>query len=227
MQFRMTMLAATLALVGLSQSASAQDTGGWYLGLGTGWDHLDPVKITPPPGTNLHQDDSALIMGSVGYRFADRVRLEAEIGWERHGVNDDSLFSGTLSGTTEVQSWVVNVIHDWDVADNFSFSAGGGVGIGTLNMAVHQVAPPATDLINDINTGLMLQGIVGMNYEVNPGLEIFADYRYRILEVNSGFASDFSAFNPIHVSQAQEHVAMVGIRWYLENAPPSPPPPPQ
>ncbi|MBV9418723.1 MAG: OmpA family protein, partial [Alphaproteobacteria bacterium] len=45
-------------------------------------------------------------------------------------------------------------------------------------------------------------------------------------EIDHAYASDFVALNPMHIDAAHEHVAMIGIRWYVEEAPPPPPLPP-
>jgi opacity protein-like surface antigen len=123
MKIRMIALAG-VAAVALAGPASASDATGWYLGLGAGWDHLGQVKELYTPGAHVIKqdtDDSALVVGSVGYRFADRVRLEAEIGWDRHDATGDAMGSGVPAGTSNggratITSALFNAAYDIPLA---------------------------------------------------------------------------------------------------------------
>ncbi|HJW42305.1 MAG TPA: outer membrane beta-barrel protein, partial [Rhizomicrobium sp.] len=221
-----------VALAALSVApAMANDTQGWYLGLGVGYDHMDPIHVVTAPPLSAHADlgqgDTALVAGSFGYKWASGLRLEFEAGYDshdQHGHNPP--FAGTLSGTNSLKSALVNFIYDWNLGSNWSLSFGGGVGAGALDMSVKDSLFPALKVIRGQHDEFMWQGIAGLNYEFDPGVELFLDYRYRSAEIDHGYASDFGALSPIHVAQAQEHVAMLGVRWYMEEAPPPPPPPP-
>ncbi len=111
MKIRMIALAG-VAVLALGGQAAASDAHGWYLGLGAGWDHMGNVeaKFTPIGGGaggtqfKVNTDDSALIVGSFGYRFENRIRLEAEIGYAPHDVN-----AAGFSGHADIVSWMVNV----------------------------------------------------------------------------------------------------------------------
>jgi outer membrane protein OmpA-like peptidoglycan-associated protein len=209
----------------------ANDTQGWYLGLGAGYDHSEPYEaVTAPPlsaHADLGQGDGALVAGSFGYKWASNLRLEFEVGYDSHDQHGHTPpFNGTLGGTNELKSALVNMVYDWNLGSRWSLSLGGGLGAGALNMDIKDSLFPGLKVIRGQHTSFMWQGIVGLNYEVNPSVELFADYRYRQAEIDHAYVSDFGIINPVHISQAQEHVAMVGIRWYLESAPPPPPPPP-
>ncbi len=77
-------------------------------------------------------------------------------------------------------------------------------------------------------------------------VDLYADYRFRSNELDHNFASAFSSLGPVHVTNMQENVVMVGLRWFMTPAaaaspaagprrhllrrrlprPPPPPPPP-
>jgi len=231
MRLRSVVLAGVAAAALSAGPAMANDTQGWYLGLGVGYDHMEPIDaITAPPlsaHARLGQQDMALVAGSFGYKWASNLRMEFEVGYSSHDQHQDNPpFAGHLSGTNTLKSALVNFIYDWNLGNRMSLSLGGGVGAGALDMSIRDSLFPALKVIRGQHTEFMWQGILGLNYEWTPSTELFIDYRYRSAEIDRGYASDFAALTPIHVAQAQEHVAMLGIRWYLDNAPPPPPPPP-
>ena len=223
---------AGVALAALSVSpALANDTQGWYLGLGAGYSQMDDIKaVTAPPlaaHASLGQGDGVFVAGSFGYKWASNLRMEFEVGYSSHDQQaHNPPFAGTLDGSNELKSALVNVIYDWNLGSRWSLSFGGGVGAGALNMDISDSLFPGLKVIRGQHTEFMWQGIVGLNYEVSPSFEIFADYRYRSAEIDRGYASDFAGLTPIHIAQAQEQVAMLGVRWYVGEAPPPPPPPP-
>src|SRR6266852_6158218 len=110
-----------VALAALSASpALATDTQGWYLGLGAGYDHMDPVHVvTAPPisaTSRLGQQDMAMVAGSFGYKWASGLRLEFEAGYSTHDNHAHTPpFVGTLSGSTQVKSALFNIVYDMDL----------------------------------------------------------------------------------------------------------------
>src|ERR1700709_1787374 len=212
---------AGVALAALSASpALANDTQGWYLGLGVGYYHMTsiPLVTAPPPSVHvdLHQQDGVMVAGSFGYKWASNLRMEFEAGYSSHDqTGHNPPFAGTLSGSNELKSALVNAISDWNLGSNLSVSLGGGLGAGALNLNVEDSLFPGLKVLRGQHTEFMWQGIVGLNYEVSPEFEIFADYRYRSAEIDRGYNSDFVGLTPIHVAQAQEQVAMLGVRWFV------------
>src|SRR5215469_14295380 len=82
--------------------AFATEAEGWYLGLGAGWDHMNAVKMTSTFPFTLHvqHGDTALVVGSVGYRFDNNVRIEFETGYASH----DAQHLVNVSGSTDLKS---------------------------------------------------------------------------------------------------------------------------
>src|SRR5437868_7109140 len=124
---------AGVALAALSASpALANDTQGWYLGLGVGYDHMTaiPLVTAPPPSVHadLRQQDGVMVAGSFGYKWASNLRLEFEVGYSSHDQREvNPPFAGHLSGTNELKSALVNVVYDWNLGSNWSVSLGGGL----------------------------------------------------------------------------------------------------
>src|SRR5258708_2911786 len=106
-----------VALAALSVTpALANDTQGWYLGLGAGYDHMDPIHVVtaPPPSVaaRLGQQDMAMVAGGFGYKWASGLRLEFEVGYSSHDQHaHNPPFAGTLAGTTTVKSALFNIVY--------------------------------------------------------------------------------------------------------------------
>src|SRR6195952_5645016 len=200
---------AGVALAALSASpALANDTQGWYLGLGVGYDHMDAIHtVTAPPlsvTANLRQQDGAFVAGSFGYKWSSNLRLEFEAGYSSHDQRTPNApFAGTLDGSTQLKSALVNVIYDWNLGSRWSVSLGGGIGAGSLDVSITDSLFPALKLYRGQHTEFMWQGIAGLNYQWSDNMELFVDYRYRSAEIDRGYASDFAGLTPIHVFQAQ------------------------
>jgi OOP family OmpA-OmpF porin len=230
MKLRSMALAGT-AMLALSTPALAQNPG-WYLGLGVGYDQLESVRSTNPPmkfSTSYSGD--AIYVGSAGYKWDAGMRLELELGFDAHDASKTisiglpTITKPTLSGGTSTSSALLNFIYDWDFGNRWGLSLGGGVGAADVN---HYERVSGAQAIQGAHTSFAWQGIAGLNFAVNDDVTLYADYRYRTAEVDNDFNS-FGVMNGIHVLQHTEHVALFGVRWYLDRAappPPTPPPPP-
>ncbi|HEY5336727.1 MAG TPA: outer membrane beta-barrel protein, partial [Rhizomicrobium sp.] len=219
MKIRMIALAGVAALA-LSGPAVASDATGWYLGLGAGWDHMgqftqgfNPGHINIKTGTQ----DSALIAGTFGYKFTNNLRLEDEIGYDRHAVDQTG-----FGGRNTILSDMLNVMWDVPLSSRWTFTLGGGVGVGRADVNVNS---GALTYLDGKKRGFMYQGIAGFAYSLTDNVDITLDYRYRDLVVNKDYATSFVNFTA-RARDLHERVAMVGVRWYLQEAPPPPPPPP-
>ena len=101
------MLALTgVALVVLAGPAAASDAQGWYLNLAGGFDHMGNIEVPQSPlvDVNGHKIDkintgnSGVIEGGVGFRFPDRIRFEAEVGYTSHNVDATDATTQTIDG---------------------------------------------------------------------------------------------------------------------------------
>jgi opacity protein-like surface antigen len=219
---------ASVAFFALSAPALAAD--GWYLGLGAAYSHQDAVRITGgilPANTRLHNQDGFLGVGSFGYKFENGFRLEFEAGISDHDQRKaNPPFAGTLSGDSQVRSAMVNLVYDWRLGDRWSISTGAGIGDGAYRTSITDSLFPTLRVIRGQHNGWMWQGIAGINYQFDPNIQLFVDYRYRSDHVDRDYGTDFVALSPIHVHRVDDQAAMIGIRWFTdEEAAPLPPPP--
>jgi OmpA-OmpF porin, OOP family len=224
-----TIALAGVAALALSGPAAASDATGWYLGLGAGWDHMGQFSqvFTPqippnPPGTadvifKTGTDDTALIVGSFGYRFANHIRIENEIGYDKHDLNDP-LFDGHSGITSDL----ININWDIPLSDRWDMTLGVGAGVGREDLLTTHTPFTYED---GKQRGYMYQFIGGFAYSVTHNVDLYVDYRYRNLSVHKDFDTSFTTWDAT-AKNLNEQAAMVGIRWYLESAPPPPPPPP-
>ena len=102
MKLRVIALAG-IAAMALSSPAFAGT--GWYLGLAGGYSQLDEnlaVNTGPAatPGA-IHTSGGAAVAGAFGYKWDGGLRLENEIGYASHDVNQTG-FGGTTSVTSDL-----------------------------------------------------------------------------------------------------------------------------
>ena len=98
---------------------------------------------------------------------------------------------------------MANLIAEFDNASRFTPYAGGGAGVGFVNV---DYAPSATTIIDDDTTAFAYQFMAGVSYEFSPVTELFAGYRYRATtdaEVDASlFAAEFDVENRASIVEA-------------------------
>jgi opacity protein-like surface antigen len=188
MRMRSIALAGVGALC-LMTPAAASDAHGWYLGLGAGWDHLGNIDLRYAPNANdlLHSGNAALFTGSLGYRLPSGIRIELELGWDRHDLHSTGIGSTNDNGRISNLTGALNALYDWRITNRWAFSFGGGVGMARTDLDVS--APnPAGGIINVANGrqgGFMAQAIAGFTYSVTDNVDLGLDWRYRELAGNN------------------------------------------
>jgi hypothetical protein len=184
-------------------SAHANDTQGWYLGLGVGYDHMNNVNEAVPLSAHvdLSQQDGVLVAGSFGYKWASNLRMEFEVGYEHHDI------SAPFTGHTSMVPIDVNVLYDWNLGNNFILSAGVGVGPGSFTYCS---APSGSPCTGATLTGINGQLIGEISFPIQPNL-----YGYVM-----GFERTFLSGSG-DVKQVTDQGAMLGIRWFVGNPPPA------
>ena len=238
MKARMLALAG-VALIALAGPAAASDAQGWYLDIGAGWDHMGNLEAPqspflqvgptkPTPLVKYNTGNSALVTGSIGFRFPARIRTEVEIGWTNHDV-DSTVY--TKGDEAQIVSLLYNVAYDLPITDRWDFTLGAGLGIGDGAINIPLVNDEG-HLASGVNQGFMWQAMAGFNYSLTDNIDLTFDWRYRSLSVNRYYTSDVSLIpnNPLgrfgeQIRDLNEQAFMFGIRYYLWSAPPPPPPP--
>ncbi len=169
---------------------------GWYLGLGVGYNHVGNfTEIVGGTGIAIPTSDSALVAGSLGYKFANNVRLEFEVGHSGHNVVDP------FNGHAAITTGMINGLYDINLTNNFAFSVGGGIGVAGFNYCTGFGAAPCT---GGTTTGFAGQIIGEFSYAVTPSVAVFAQGRER-----------FFAFDNSMIRDVNEQAGMVGVRWFV------------
>jgi outer membrane protein OmpA-like peptidoglycan-associated protein len=168
-------------------------------------------------------DNTALVVGGIGYKFHDGLSLAFEAGYDDHNLKNIGTFTpgGATpeTGHVQIRSALVNVAYDFPLSDRWDFTIGAGAGVG--NAFVNQVAPPGNTDINANHLGYMYQGFAGFGYALTRNVDLTLDWRYRSLSENKEFGP-FAA----HVGKLSDEAVMIGVKWYPFAAPPPAPPPP-
>lgn len=197
--------AAIVAACFVSSAAQARD-GKFYVGAEAGVMFVNDIRATAsepfniifPPllaaaadGPDSHFQakldtglDADLV---VGYDFG-KLRAELELGYRRARfddveIADDDFFGGEhdASGTIRSKSAMINVMADLPLGRGVTFSAGPGIGWSQIK------ADPKVDLFNNGDTtqlqshkdsGLMVQGVLGLRKEIGANLDLGVKYRF-------------------------------------------------
>ena len=128
-------------------------------------------------------DDTVLLIGSFGYRFANRLRLEGEFGYDTHDLNSPVRGRACRASVRRL----INVDYDAQLSDKWDFTFGAGAGIGRADVLARDTTVPAVFYADGTRQGFMWQGMAGFNYSVSDNLDLSLDWRYRSLSVNKDY----------------------------------------
>jgi opacity protein-like surface antigen len=186
-------------------------TQGWYFGGGAGYDRMDNLKEDSvfPGNATLPTKSSALLTATAGYRFADRIRLEGELGWDQHDIGNTVLSGETFNGHVSTFSFLVNAAYDFPLTSKVDFTIGAGAGIGNADM---KLSGNYGDGSSGSKQGFMYQALAGFDYWVCPNASLNLDWRYRSLSENENYTFDGTL--PYHVKALHEQAFVVSVRWY-------------
>jgi OmpA-OmpF porin, OOP family len=229
MMFRSLLLAGAAAAV-LSVPAVAKPSG-WYVGLAGGYSVIEDTQaFNGPPGGpftipgNIYQMDGGwAVLGTLGHRWSTNWRLEAEIGYRSNDGDQLTPLGVPIPGLAvgiDEWSFMGNAFFDFPVSAKMTISVGAGLGgdLITLNDGPLEID----------DTVLAGQLIAQVGYMVSSRVELYADYRYLVLdEPELEFGGTGRSF------EVDKHTALIGLRYDLYPdampvvvAPPPPPPPP-
>ena len=186
--------AAAICLCLATTGALAAD-GGFYVGLGGGLVFAEdsdsiaqPSETYPSPfdGTGTY-DRGTAFTGALGYRFADGLRVEAELSYREHDFDEiavkepgslaellppelrqDPAALESLKGTHPADGGVssvtlmVNLFQDFDLGLGLKPYVGGGIGLSRVSMTASSGGRRTTD---DDDTVFAYQLGAGLGYE--------------------------------------------------------------
>jgi opacity protein-like surface antigen len=178
-----------VSIVLFMTSSALADSGdsGWYTGVTGGANFLEDQESTGPSrDLDLDFDTGGFVAGQLGYKFRanqlGRFRAEAEVSYRINEV-DNIVFNGVDrvgNGEQDVLAGLMNLFFDFNgVSKNFKPFVGAGVGIATLDADI-SYSPGA--FIDDDDTTLAYQAIVGAEFNLTEKLSIVGDARYFALD---------------------------------------------
>ena len=225
--------ACALATIALPSHAQAQMPGGLYLGLNLGANDLatqDIDRVGTPfgdqPTGNIKARTGMVYAASVGWRFGNGVRVEAELS-ER--MNDfwqataGALRSADADGKQKQMAFFVNALYDFN-AQYGGFSPYVGIGLGRVSSkwdGVTAFKPGERVRFDDTERTMAYQLILGTSFlkDVWPGWSFNLEYRLvesmkdrtysgRIVE------SRFGAFPvTVDIPGSRNHALLLGLRY--------------
>lgn len=211
---RAVALAALLA--GMTSVAHANE--GWYGRADIGYSVDGALEIDDAGDDLDFEDDWSGHLGA-GYGFQNGFRLEGELGYRTNDFED-------IDGDATALSLMANLFYDFNREGRVRPYV--GVGVGGARVDVDGGLGPVT--IDDDDTVVAYQGMVGLAFPINDRLDLDIGYRYftapdlGMTAVFQGEGEEFLDFDADYVHQA----VTIGLRYQFgaAAAPPPPPPPP-
>ena len=196
-------LAAAAVVAAFPIIAQAGDTG-WYVGGGGGVNFKDDGEVGRINNT-IDSDLGWVGMLSGGFDYGNGWRTELEAGYRENSVDKVDGVSG--SGSIRNVDMMVDVLYGFETGTMFRPYV--GIGLGGSHIKYNGVAPIANSRIDDTNWVFAYQGIAGGDFEINPNIEIFADYRYLATD-----KPDFHTDRGLAVeADDSNHSVLVGVRY--------------
>ena len=213
-------LSLMAAMVLSVMPASAQTL---YFGGEGGWTLLEDQTVKPSTGLRSATErfDSGFTVGvRIGYEEGP-WRFEAEYAYRRNGADSITIGGasfGGLSGSRQANSFLANLIYDFDLG--WPVKPHIGAGIGGVDIIDKASAPRLGTFLNDNAWEFGYQAIGGLRYDVTPNIAVDLDYRY--------FATTEATFhapgtNITYKTGYNSHNVMASVVYRL--GPPAPPPP--
>jgi opacity protein-like surface antigen len=212
----------TIALAGASLCAFATPAAsaeGWYLGLGVGWSQLaDGDYSAPAIGFAGDASFGSTVRGSVsgGYKWATGIRAELEFGYAKYDFDSATGNGAPLPGTggdIALATFLANVAYDIPIAQSLSFTAGGGIGAGSVRAGFSESILGITNEGTD--TSFAWQLIAGLIWSVGPQFDVQLDYRYvRGAGTTHDVTFQGMPAGTIDYGDATAHNVMLTARWF-------------
>lgn len=173
-----------LPCAGLAQSNAAESRiGRWYIGGGFGaFAEEDNAQLG-------NQDAAAALFFSGGYRASANIAIEADgLGWNQDFATPATISPGLISSaearsdlTTAGISAVIKFIAPLRAVDLY---AGVGLGFYNTNLSVEGTGASAGLKIDETETDLGYQLLVGTDVYVSRRISVGLEYRWLKLDTN-------------------------------------------
>lgn len=208
-------LAATALGILLTAPAMAQSEG-FYVGGGLGANQASDGDYTVPTGSaNAEFDWDWAGLGSLGYALGNGFRVEGELSYR--GSEVDTIGGANGSGDVDATALMANLLYD--IPTGTAFKPYLGVGVGAVRLNYDNVSTIAGSILDDDDTVLGMQGILGLGYAMTSQLDLFGQYNVMRTQDPEMRLVNGTAVSGDYMS----HAFFVGLRYSF--APPPPPPP--
>jgi len=229
-----SILLVSAATIGLSLSAQAQQTDGFFVEGQGGVNWIEDVDL--PTGYNpfgvgavatdsISFDTGWAASGQAGYGFGNGLIVEGEVTY-RSNDGDFSLSpvvappgAAGSSVDVDVESWAFmgNVLYEFNPVVGVHPYLGAGAGVSIVDV---EFSVPGGS-VSDDDTVFAAQALAGVRVPLTDRLSAVVDYRYfRAFDVGVDIASANASFS----EDITNHTVMAGLRYTF--TPPPPPPAP-
>ncbi|MCF8056582.1 MAG: outer membrane beta-barrel protein [Desulfocapsa sp.] len=201
-------LASCLFFVSSSTFVSAQT--GPYLGVGLGLSIIEDSAVTDStmPGVTLDVSfDEGLDLGAaVGYGFANNIRLEGELSYDSHDIDQTSVFGMDFDsrGDAESLTLLLNGYYDFVNSSSFTPYLSGGLGFSTIEVNGYNFPGSGVPDLNEDDTVFAFQFGAGVGYTATDHIVIDLKYRY--------WATEDPNFGTKEAEVAK-HLFILGLRY--------------
>jgi len=198
--------AVSIATLVFSIDANAADRAtGTYIGGGFGANITQGTELNGN-GTNTELDHDTGHIGvlSLGHAYANGFRGEIELGQRRNGIDESG--STKTGGSSKVLSGMINGYYDFATGTSFIPYLGAGIGVGRIEV---NTDPVGTSNVRSSGTGIGVQGIAGVGYQIDDNWTGSLEYRYYTLQ---GADVDLGNSNSVDADY-NSHSIMIGLRY--------------
>jgi len=223
MRLKTVLLGTAVGLGFAAPAAAAVERHGWYVGLEAGWVKVNDNELVNWTYSDIEWDNRWGAMGTVGYAFVGKWRLELEAGYRNNDIDKINMLPITDGELTE-WSGLFNIHYDQPIANRWAVSFGAGLGVDAVRFD-DQIGNEDTDAV------LAAQGILGLIYRVAPHWDVMLNYRYLWADDPEFTGTTGAPAGATDEMSIAKHTVTLGFRYGYEDVappppPPSPPPPP-
>ncbi|NIR28416.1 MAG: AMIN domain-containing protein [Gammaproteobacteria bacterium] len=146
----------------------------------------------------------------IGYRFASRLRLEAEATYRSNSVDEIDILGVDFDADGDVSNFaaMANLFYDFDTGTGFVPYIGGGAGISRVFL--NDIELEGTNFVDDDDMVFAYQFGAGVAYPVTASASVSLDYRF-FRTAEPGFKDvDGDSFDS---DEYESHSVMLGLRF--------------
>ena len=219
------------------------------------FDHDAEAGVPFTLGGDSEPDDALLGSLGVGYGFGNGVRLETALTYrdgkldvsdgingtgipaDVFGTNDRVIYSAHKDGSVQIWDLMVNALYDFNRDGNVNPYVGFGLGAAQISADARNIAAVSTDGngnplqvfgangFMDDETGLALQGLAGVGFDLTEKLTLDAGYRMFTIQDLTFTGTNEIGAGVSYDADYTDHSFTLGLRYAFGATPPPPPPP--